>query len=76
LRALYAAVLGMARTAPAAVLRKYERWLFCQEHGWTFAEYDAAKASDIQLAHEFAKIQQAAIKQAAAKQKETPPHGR
>jgi len=66
---LYAAALGLSHTAPQAALQKYERWLFCKENGWTLAEYDAATASDIALAREFAKIHAAALKKATTASK-------
>ncbi len=64
--------MGWTPTAPAQALRLYERWQTVQETGWTYAEYDATRASDLLLAREFAKIQRAAANRAAEKAKPTP----
>lgn len=50
MRALYAALKGWQRTAPATAVAWFERAKFVNEHaGWTYRDYDEAEAGDILL---------------------------
>ena len=48
--------MGWQPAAPVKAVRLLERWRFCRDHGWTFAEYDAADAGDIMTAREFDRL--------------------
>jgi len=47
---------GHSETAPSDVLAKHSRLVFCERMGWTFEQYDSAKAGDILFARKIWKI--------------------
>ena len=69
-------MLDLASTAPIKAIRWHERQRWIAEHpGWTFADYDAARAADILLHEEYLKMTREAEKKAAEKAKqEDKPH--
>lgn len=65
MRGLYAAMLGMSKTVPEKANRLAERAQFVKDHpGWTFADYDTARAGDIAFMREYEKMLRAAERKA------------
>lgn len=68
MRALYAALLDMASTAPRKAITWYERHAWIEDHpGWTFADYDQAAAGDILRHDDYLKMRREAEKRALDK---------
>ena len=75
--ALYAAIMGIQRTAPVMANRKAERAQFIIDHpGWTFKDYDEAAAGDIVFMLDYQKMLRAAEDKALREaQERQQPHG-
>jgi len=56
MRALLAAVWNMGSAVPARAAHLFARAQFCDKTNWTFAEYDAAAAGDIEFQRDYWKM--------------------